>query len=193
MKNTIKSPKEDTLRGIGKLGWTEGGKMNSTIKRLESSFSDEKVRSIKTNKEEYTCSVCKFKYRSNNPERVPTHKRHRYLWSRGHDEDICSGSYIKQPTGEKFTEILEYFTTFDNRQKFHPGDKVLIDFTRTILKEYYPGCPDEIIDSEVERIEKISNVLNDGTLGACKEIAYFKGVPNPINVLNLKSFITLNI
>ncbi len=193
MKNTIKSPKEDSLRGIGKLGWTEGGRMNSTIKRLESSFSKEKVHSIKGNKEEYSCPVCKFKYKSNNPGRVPTHKKHRYLWGISHDEPICSGSYIKQPTEETITETLEFFTTFDNGQKFHTGDRVLIDFTRAVLKEYYPGCPDEIIESEVERIEKISRVLNDGTIGYSKEIAYFKGVPNPIHVLNLKSFITLNI
>lgn len=42
-KNNIKTPAagQDTIRGLGKLGWTEGGKMHSTVKKLMSSFDDE--------------------------------------------------------------------------------------------------------------------------------------------------------
>lgn len=71
-KNHIKSPKQNSLRGIGKLGWTESGIMHSTIKRLISTFNTDKYKSSKNEKKE-KCPACGRKFKVKNGK-LPKHK-----------------------------------------------------------------------------------------------------------------------
>lgn len=78
---TIKTPKEDTLRGTGygSLGWTEGGRMYKTAKRMEATFDDSDVR-IGAKKEgvkkiEVFCSCCKASFKVVEGKGLPKHIR----------------------------------------------------------------------------------------------------------------------
>lgn len=193
-KNHIKSPKEDTLRGIGRLGWTEGSKMNSTIKRLESSFTGERVRSIKTNKKESKCPHCRFRFHSNNTDRVPTHNVQAFHFSyhQGEERNICQGSYIKQPTGEVVIEQLDFIKTSHwPNQVIRPGDTVLVDLTLKGLSKYAENGNYSIIESSLLKIEKISPVLNDGSIGSGDVFAYFENISLPISNYDIGRNITL--
>lgn len=73
-KNSIKTPgvEQNTLRGTGKLDWTPSGKMHSTKARLQSTFSDEPVKSP-GKKDKVKCPGCGQKFKSNTGK-VPKHK-----------------------------------------------------------------------------------------------------------------------
>ena len=191
MKNKIKSPIEDSLRGIGKLGWTESGKMNSTLKRLESSFETDKTHSLKSNKTEGKCPRCSFTFMSNNPSRVPDHKVKTYKSFFSYENNICMGSWSRLPTGEKKIVDVESFTipyTIRNVQTFSVGDKVIVDFTN--LKHFY----DENImfETEIVRITSTLTILNDGSEISLEGLkVFFKDVQNSIPVSELGKRIAL--
>jgi len=71
-KNGIKRVKvgEDILRP-GKLGYTASGRMNSTIKRLESTFSDS-PKATPGKKYIVECPACGRRFKSNNGK-IPDH------------------------------------------------------------------------------------------------------------------------
>lgn len=95
-KNNIHTPPVDaeTLRGTGKFGWTEGGKMHSTFKRLsESLVNDDVVRQPPSKKkQEVKCPKCGKTFKTNNPNVIPPHKPYRPWYSFGNTEttDLCS-------------------------------------------------------------------------------------------------------
>lgn len=71
-KNNIKA-NNDSLRGIGKLGHTEGGKMHSTLRNLSGTFSDaDEVRNKPGKKEKIKCPGCGQNFKSNNGK-IPKH------------------------------------------------------------------------------------------------------------------------
>ena len=161
MKNKIKSPIENSLRGIGKLGWTESGKMNSTLKRLEGSFENDKVSSLKSNKKEGKCSKCSFVFMSNNPSRVPDHKRRYHKYSSNSEDNLCLGSWSKLPTGKEIIDITSFCVSYTRRTNhvFNIGDKVIVDFTN--LKHLYSD--NIVFETEIQKITNTLIVLNDGS------------------------------
>ena len=73
-KNHIKAPKNDTLRGVGKLGWTESSAVHSTVKRLVSTFepNDTFKGVAKAKKIKVTCPQCGANF-SNREGKVKPH------------------------------------------------------------------------------------------------------------------------
>lgn len=178
MKN-LKTPKEDSLRGTGvnKMGWSEGGRMHSTVKRLMKSFSTENTPTKRENKKKVTCPICKKEFLTNNPNKVPDHKR-RYT------SYMCEGSFSKQKSGEIITHEISFVPT--SLGILNVGDGLLIDFTRTIWKEY--GDFDDLIKSKVLKIEQIDYLRNDGTIYGSSIKLYLEGldipVPNNLSLFN---------
>lgn len=75
-KNHVKSS-NNSLRGIGKLGWTEFGKMASTVRRLESTFEEKTTYgNKKKKKEKVRCSKCGRTFIGSIP---PQHSKVSYL------------------------------------------------------------------------------------------------------------------
>jgi hypothetical protein len=62
-----------TLRGTGKLGYSESSRMHSTLQRLSETLSDE-VRVPSKKKHTVTCPKCKQEFKTNNPNKIPQHK-----------------------------------------------------------------------------------------------------------------------
>lgn len=73
-KNHIKAPQNDTLRGTGKLGWSESSAVHSTVKRLVSTFDpgDTFKRIAKAKKIKVTCPQCGANF-SNREGKVRAH------------------------------------------------------------------------------------------------------------------------
>lgn len=131
MKNQkLKIKNEDTLKGTGfaSLGWTEGGKMNSTVKRLLGTFQDKEVSSESKNKNKILvkCSACHRTFKTTNGK-LPKHQIKFGPWSTRIDENgtpsriICDGVIAKdvKPTNLKNITI--------NGVLFKIGDKVIYE------------------------------------------------------------------
>lgn len=168
-KNHVKSPKKDSLRGIGKLGWSGGGKMHSTIKRLVGSFQEVKKCRSRKNKYNVSCEVCGKLFKVNNVGKVPSHTRY--------TSQICRGSWVKQSSDKYTVECLESVSSAIGI--INVGDILLVDFSRTILQELYNGFRD-IIELQISRIEMVCLLCNDGSVYSRRELIYFKDLPTPI-------------
>lgn len=132
MKNQkLKIKNEDTLKGTGfaSLGWTEGGKMNSTVKRLIASFKDKEVSSESKNKNKIIvqCSECHRKFKTSNGK-LPEHKkRHLSWWQHRIDDNgspspiTCNGIIQVENKTTKLKKIVI------NDVTFKIGDKVLYE------------------------------------------------------------------
>lgn len=89
-KNNIKSPNIDSLRGLGKLGYTESGKLHSTIKNLTSSMEDV-VKIPPSKKDKITCPACGNRLKANKNGKIQRHNRR-------FGNEICDGKiygYVK--------------------------------------------------------------------------------------------------
>jgi len=116
-KNHIKADNE-SFRGIGKLGWTESGKMKSTLSRLEATFEEERKFINKKNKTIVICPACHRKFHSNSGK-LPKHKA--YFWQYTNDENgYCSGKVSNSPKIVKKIDSAEI-----NGETFHTHDKVM--------------------------------------------------------------------
>ena len=176
-ENKIKSPKQDSLRGIGKLGWTEAGRLHGTIKKLIGSFNTE--TKVKSKKAIIECPQCGEKLKTNNLSRVPKHFPKRFVWYTSLDKtQVCKGSWCKQLSGHTGTENVWQFTTVNNNTVFNVDDIVVIDFTRDILSKYAPERKE--FTTELLGVENIKYLANDGSVHCQKQVAYFEGVPEPI-------------
>lgn len=77
-QNHIKSPKVidgvETLRGLGKVGYSEGSRLHSTLKRLEGSFTgNDDGGFVKAKKITAKCPHCNFRH-SSRKGLLPEHK-----------------------------------------------------------------------------------------------------------------------
>lgn len=200
-KINIKSPHMDSLRGTGveKLGWTEGNKVIGTVKRLTASFSTDSVGSKRSNKQIGKCPHCQFEFRTNNPDRVPDHQEDKgWYWSmhrNNNDRRICQGAWTQQREPALDAQIeMQQISVGTGWGKpvevIQVGDSVLIDFTRAVLKEYWPGI-DEIKQVTLERIVLTQSFRRDGTLYCEGRELYFSEVPKPINQAVIDRWMTL--
>lgn len=177
-KNHLHIPKDtdgDFLRGVGKLGWTEGGKMHSTIKRMASAFDngDTDVKSKKTFKHEVSCPKCKKKFNLNNPNVIPNHKPGwRFNWSS--DNKLCEGSTSRQPSGESSEEVIESFKFYENAHgpaiDVKVGSKMLIDTNVVNI-----GEKRGLVEFVVEKISRTNNLRNDGSTYSWRDFIKFEG------------------
>jgi hypothetical protein len=175
-KNHIKSPKEDSLRGIGKLGWTESGKTISTVRRLQSSFEDQETKS-RGKKDTIICPVCKTKFKINNINKIPNHFQRIGLFGWGRNNEICKGSYSKQKSDKFIIKNLDF--TSSAIGKITVGDRILVDFSRAILQEYDKTYQD-IIELTLLKIEETIFLCNDNSQYSSKSLLYFNKISNSI-------------
>lgn len=118
-KNSIKIPKNhETLRGIGKLDYTERGKLCSTLKRLESTFNDYELRKTPSKKKTVKCPGCGKKFKTNSGK-IPEHKIRYYLSKT--EAPICTQ---KRPWHEKPIIVSKVDVVKINDYKISKGDTV---------------------------------------------------------------------
>lgn len=167
MKQTIKTPNDDTLRGtgIGSLGWGESSKLHSTAKRLVSTFDTPVKEKSKKNKTEVICDKCHGKFKTNNGK-LPKHLdpfswRWRYI--KGTEEDTstpsakyCDGQIAKEKTITKDVKSIEI-----NNVVFKIGDKVLVEIMD--VGNYNYGIANKKTVQE-RTIQKIAVYENDFTI-----------------------------
>lgn len=119
-KNTIKALDNDSLRGQGKLGWTEAGKLHNTTKRLVGTFEEE--GKVRVKKDKITCPGCGRKFRSNNGK-IPEHKAPRYSMYVMQENGNCKqkkNNYIPP-------QIVEKLDSYElNGIEFNVGDRIAI-------------------------------------------------------------------
>jgi hypothetical protein len=133
MKNQkLKIKNEDTLKGtgFGSLGWTESGRMNSTVKRLLGTFQEKEVSSESKNKNKTTvqCSVCNQKFKTRNGK-LPEHNQRRKRWYETKDEVgepgviKCEGTINdKKP---EYTQKVKHIVI--NGVTYKNGDRVIYE------------------------------------------------------------------
>jgi len=169
MKNHIKNtnPNSNSIRGIGKLGWTESGRLHNTLKKLVSVDDEAKVSSTKIHKTEIICSVCKKKFLTNNPNIIPNHKPGwQYNWSVSERRKVCDGSTSRLVNKDKtsISHIDKFYTigsSYVRGETFSKGDSVVIDFSRTILKEYDTKNVGDIFKTKILDIVRYKYLRND--------------------------------
>lgn len=189
MKQTIKTPNEDTLRGtgIGSLGWGESSKLHSTAKRLVSTF-DTPVKEKSKKKIEVICSKCKGKFKTNNGK-LPKHLdpyawRWRYII--GTEEDTSTPS-AKFCDGEILIEtentIKEVKSIEINNTIFNIGDKVLAELID--VGNYNYGIKNKKYVQE-RTIQKIVLYPNDFTIYFEKDEGRFYITKSLMTAYNLE-------
>lgn len=142
-KNNLKSPIDDSLRGLGKLGWTESGKLHSTIKKLTSSFSDE-VKHIPTKKEKIDCPACGNRCKSINGK-APRH-------TTPFSKEICDGKirgYVEA------TVVGSVNSVIINEYEIKKGDNVAF----TTYPHYYKFVDPHTLSSYI--VENLYLMSND--------------------------------
>lgn len=74
-KYTIHADKanDESLRGTGKLDYTNAGRFHSTFQRIASTFSNDEHKPVPGKKDKVKCPCCKKKFKSNNGI-IPQHK-----------------------------------------------------------------------------------------------------------------------
>lgn len=171
-KNSIKTPNNDTIRGIGKLDYTERGKLCSTLKRLESSFEQE-VRKIPGKKNIVKCPGCGKKFKSNSGK-IPQHYTKRFYLS---GTTLCTG---KKPFFEKPIIVSKVNVVKINGYKVEKGDSVA--FTTFPWKFSFQDM-DELVEHKIKNIYLMDNN---------KKYLELEGVENyiPINIF-VNNFIKL--
>ena len=186
MKQTIKTPNEDTLRGtgIGSLGWGESSKLHSTAKRLVSTFDTPVKEKSKKNKIEVVCSKCKNKFKTNNGK-LPKHidpTSWRWSYRRGNEEDTSTPS-VKYCVGEIFIETKEVKSIEINNTIFNIGDKVLAELID--VGNYNYGIKNKKFVQE-RTIQKIVLNANDFTIYFEKDEGRFYITKSLITAYNLE-------
>jgi hypothetical protein len=161
--------------------WTVSNRMAKNFKREAVGVDTVEVTPSK-NKKFVTCPKCRKELRGNNPNRIPTHDEKRW-----NSTGICSGSWVKKSSG--VTEVKNLTSTSTMIGKIAIGDKVIIDFTRDILKEYLPI--NDLFETTVEKIEVTNYFNNGGEIYASNELIFFVGVEKGINTFSLKKFFCL--
>lgn len=122
-KNKIKSPKNNSLRGIGKLDWTEGSKLHSTIKRLASSFENNTDFKTRSEKKVAICKICGKKFHLNNTSKIPDHFEKRQSWLFvPKNNNLCEGSDSRTITDNY---VLEEYSGLQHKI----GKNYIIDFS----------------------------------------------------------------
>lgn len=122
-KNHMKTPppEQETLRGTGKLGWTESGKMHSNAKKLTASFSNDEVKpGPSKNKKTIKCPGCGRNFKSNSGK-LPEHKGRWYHYYINGSSNICSQ---KKPMGEEPIIVSRVESVIINGYEIRKGDSV---------------------------------------------------------------------
>lgn len=160
-KNSIKSPKQDSLRGIGKLGWTEGSKLHKVVKNLISTFNNEPNYKSKKNKNKVKCPRCGKKFNLVNGK-IPQHTipdwRYSYNWAltRGKKE-LCDQKSQYRPNDPP--KIIGKVEEFDiPAGKIKVGD--IIVFTIIDWKKYYNNTKDfsTLYYGKITSLNKYTNI-----------------------------------
>lgn len=172
-KNHIKTPNQDTIRGLGKLGWTESGKVHNNIKKLTATFTNDEMKT-KGKKDTVICSVCNCKIKTNNTSKIPNHAaKHKWRF-RGIVSNICPGSTSKQlnPNVTNVTSVFNY-------GKFFSGEQYIVDCSRTVLNELLHL--DGLVTLTFEKADVTTYYCNDGSVyNMTKVVLYFKEIDTPV-------------
>lgn len=152
------------LKGIGKLGWTEAGRMHSTNKRLIATISDELNTKDKSKQSKVACDKCGCLFNIRG-EKLPNHRRS-YTRSiqneiTGNFEiqsfyEICDGDLVRPGK----IRLDEYKFTFIRHTKPYasvsvdcivkPGDNVIAE-----VKSYASGfLTTSIVEKTIKSITK---------------------------------------
>lgn len=144
---------DNTLRGIGKLGFTEKGKLHSTIKKITATFEDKPEKSNK-NKEKIVCPGCKGKFTSNNgklKEHIPSKR-----WGVERGVTGADGFCTQQAhwtTPPKIKSILS--STEINDISLVVGDKICFQPYPHLI--YFKAETNAVIEATVEKIYLMNN------------------------------------
>lgn len=139
-KNHIKANRP--IRGIGKLGYTEGSNVHSTVKRLVATHDDEKPSPSKTTKAR--CPYCNRSVNVKNGKFVP-HGVNRYtpknhigynVWGDIQVEVNCVGSKRHPDMREVISGQLKEYTSAVNGITVSVGDTVTVDLGGNINHPY---------------------------------------------------------
>lgn len=150
-KNHIKA-KNNSLRGIGKLGWTEGGIVFNTIKRLVATFPDKDQKSSGSFKTRVKCPGCGRKFNLNNPNHIPDHKPRWYSSYYDFGTGYCTQGRGRFNDATPVKEISDVVIAFET---FKPKDKVIIS-PYPFQDSFNVGRTD-LIASKIEKIYLMSN------------------------------------
>lgn len=140
--HSINTPSADatSLRGIGKLDYSNRSRLNSTIKKLTASMETDEVPPMPAKKEKVKCPGCGRNFRTNKGK-IPQHIPQR--WSSGYttNEGYCtqSRSPWHQPV---IKEVIE--STIINEIEIKKGDTIAFipypwsypNHPQDVLKEY---------------------------------------------------------
>lgn len=139
-KNHIKA-KNESLRGIGKLGWTESGILHTTMKKLSATFdNEESVTPAKGfKKPKLKCPHCKRRFVG----KIPA--KHKNYWG----YEICK-PHPFHPSIEK--ELSE---TEINGLKIIPGDKVA--FIPYPFHNFFNCGERDMLERQVKKIYRMTD------------------------------------
>lgn len=86
--NHIKAPAANatSVRGIGKLGYTEGGRLNSTIKKIQASMDGDEFRPVPSRKKTIVCPGCGRRFKAN---KIPAHKPRSWHFMSNNTDGDC--------------------------------------------------------------------------------------------------------
>ena len=151
-KNHVKSPTEDTTRGLGKLGYTEGGKMHGTVKRLTGSFdNDDAVSNQKTKKETIVCPGCGKKFKTNHGN-IPDHKPGKHYYYYG--TEVSGNCPQKKPFNHTPRIVKSVESVEINGYEIRRGDKVA--FTTYPWKMAFQDWND-LVEHKVKEVYLMDN------------------------------------
>lgn len=145
----------DSLRGIGKLGWTERGKLYSLLRSLTYSFSDaDKGISApsKIKKAVVVCPGCGKKFKTNNPSKIPQHKPR--FWSFYITDSTPRFCSQKASILEKPTIVENIQSTVINELVIVPGDSIAF-MTRPFQMSFQDQH--ELKEWKVKKIHMMNN------------------------------------
>lgn len=197
-KNNIKNPIVDTIRGIGKLGYTESGKLHNTLKKLNGTFDIDKPVGIptKSKKVKIACPKCKQTFLVNNPNIIPNHKKSYYYSYDSNDSKLCEGSTSQTITKEYQVIKPEIFSSCGsgrtNGEIFYRTDTVVIDFSRSILRDYDTQNVGDIYETTILDIIRYQYLRKDGRLSnSYRQEVILDGIAKPIptTLLTVNNFI----
>ena len=179
--NHIKAPIEDTLRGLGRLDYTEGSRLHSTLKRITSTFAgNDKHIGKRKEKTEIVCDLCKqtFRVRGN---KLPRHTSYKYGDIR-YDKICGEKSNVETKPFDKLAglEEVEYFKIELTGDKIFEGDKILVNISDNSISD---ARSKDLITLETV-VEKIYKVINKQDRNAYR--FKFEGFSNLILLERIK-------
>lgn len=142
---------DNTLRGIGKLGYTESGKLHSTIKKITATFEDKPEKSNK-NKEVFRCPGCNGKFTSNNGKL----KNHKPVKSYSYVDVDVDGYCTQKPhwlAPAKIESVIK--TTTINDLDLFVGDTIL--FQPYPYYRFFDVEDNKIIEAQIMKIFLMTN------------------------------------